>query len=70
MAIHRDMIVTTTGTIEGYEIKEYLGVISTQVVAGTNIFSDIAAGCLFGLGKYGYELALRAAAKQLLAPED
>ena len=36
----------------------------------TSYFSDIAAGCLFGLGKYGYELALRAAAKQLLAPED
>ena len=46
MAIHRDMIVTTTGTLEGYEIKAYLGVISTQIVAGTNIFSDIAAECV------------------------
>ncbi len=28
-------------------------------------FSDIAAGCLFGLGAYGYELALQAASHQL-----
>ena len=28
-------------------------------------FSDIAAGCLFGLGAYGYELALTAATRQL-----
>ena len=28
-------------------------------------FSDIAAGCLFGLGAYGYELALEAAHRQL-----
>jgi 3-dehydroquinate dehydratase-2 len=28
-------------------------------------FSDIAAGCLFGLGAYGYELALKAAHSQL-----
>ena len=28
-------------------------------------FSDIAAGCLFGLGAYGYELGLNAAIRQL-----
>lgn len=28
-------------------------------------FSDIAAGCLFGLGAQGYELALQAAVRQL-----
>ena len=28
-------------------------------------FSDIAAGCLLGLGAYGYELALQAASQQL-----
>ncbi len=28
-------------------------------------FSDIAAGCLIGLGAYGYELALEAATRQL-----
>jgi len=33
-------------------------------------FSDIAAGCLFGLGAYGYELALNAASRQLEDAED
>ncbi|HET6629298.1 MAG TPA: type II 3-dehydroquinate dehydratase [Woeseiaceae bacterium] len=33
-------------------------------------FSDIAAGCLFGLGAYSYELALQAAARQLTAAEE
>lgn len=28
-------------------------------------FSDIAAGCVFGLGAYGYELAMLAAVRQL-----
>jgi 3-dehydroquinate dehydratase-2 len=31
-------------------------------------FSDIAAGCLFGFGAIGYELALRAAIAQLAQP--
>jgi 3-dehydroquinate dehydratase-2 len=31
----------------------------------SSYFSDIAAGCLFGLGTHGYELALQAASRQL-----
>ena len=31
----------------------------------SSYFSDIAAGCLFGLGAHGYELALQAASRQL-----
>ena len=30
-----------------------------------SFFSDIAAGCVFGLGAYGYELAMLAASRQL-----
>ena len=30
--------------------------------------SDIASGCIAGLGAYGYELAVRAAARQLARP--
>jgi 3-dehydroquinate dehydratase II len=30
-------------------------------------FSDIAVGCIFGLGAYGYELALEAASRRLAA---
>lgn len=31
----------------------------------SSYFSDIAAGCIFGLGAYGYELAMLAASRQL-----
>ena len=31
-------------------------------------FSDIATGCIFGLGAYGYELALKAAIKIIGTP--
>ncbi len=31
----------------------------------TSYFSDIAAGCIFGLGAYGYEIALLAATRRL-----
>lgn len=37
------MIITTTGSIEGYKIYEYLGLVSQSIVVGTNIFSDILA---------------------------
>ncbi len=31
----------------------------------SSFFSDIAAGCIFGIGAFGYELALQAASRQL-----
>lgn len=37
------IILTTTPSLEGWEIVEYLGPVSAQVVAGTGLFSDIAA---------------------------
>ena len=38
------MIVTTTPTIEGYEIVEYLGIIAGEAVSGINMFKDLGAG--------------------------
>lgn len=35
-----------------------------------SFFSDIAAGCIFGLGAQGYELALQAAHRQLARTEE
>lgn len=35
--------MSTTPDLEGWDITQYLGAVSTHVVAGTNIFSDIAA---------------------------
>lgn len=37
------MIVSTTPHLEGWQVTKYLGPVSSHVVAGTNIFSDIAA---------------------------
>lgn len=39
----RNILITTTNTIENANIKEYMGIISTNVVLGTNFFSDFAA---------------------------
>ncbi len=38
------MITTTTNTIEGYPVKDYLGVISSEAIIGANIFKDLFAG--------------------------
>lgn len=37
------LLVTTTDVLEGFRIRSYLGPIFAHVVAGTNLFSDIAA---------------------------
>lgn len=39
----KDILVTTTSSLEGYEIVEYLKPITAHVVAGTNLFSDFLA---------------------------
>lgn len=38
------MIITTTNTIEGKRIEEYLGVVFGEVVAGVNFMKDLTAG--------------------------
>ncbi len=37
------MIVSTTPTIEGRRVKEYLGIVSGEAVLGVNIFKDLFA---------------------------
>ncbi len=37
------MIITTTNTVEGRKIKEYLGVITGEAILGANIFRDMFA---------------------------
>ena len=39
----KDILVTTTSSIDGLEIKQYLNPISAHIVAGTNLFSDFFA---------------------------
>jgi len=38
------VIVTTTPSIEGKTIKAYIGIVSGEVIMGTNIFKDLLAG--------------------------
>jgi uncharacterized protein YbjQ (UPF0145 family) len=38
------MLITTTNTVEGRPVAEYLGVVTAQGVLGVNAFKDIAAG--------------------------
>jgi len=38
-----DVLVSTTDELEGWEVTEYLDVVSAHVVAGTGFFSDVAA---------------------------
>ena len=39
----RGVIVTTTPTIEGRPIQEYLGIVTGEVIVGANIFRDLFA---------------------------
>jgi uncharacterized protein YbjQ (UPF0145 family) len=38
------MITTTTPTIEGRPIQQYLGIVSAESIIGANIFKDLLAG--------------------------
>ncbi|MFQ5869021.1 MAG: YbjQ family protein [Candidatus Zixiibacteriota bacterium] len=37
------MLITTTPTIQGKEIKEYLGIVNGEAILGANIIRDIFA---------------------------
>ena len=38
------MVMTTTHSIEGQKITEYLGIVSGEAIMGANIFKDFFAG--------------------------
>jgi len=38
------MIVTTTPTVEGKKINNYLGIVTGEAIMGANIFRDLFAG--------------------------
>jgi len=38
------MIVTTTNTLDTHEIKQYLGIVTSETIIGANLFKDIFAG--------------------------
>lgn len=38
------MIMTTTSTLDGMKVKQYLGVVSGETIMGANIIRDFMAG--------------------------
>ncbi|WP_092082615.1 heavy metal-binding domain-containing protein [Poseidonocella sedimentorum] len=38
------MIVTTTPSVEGYQIAEYKGIVVGEAILGANVFRDLFAG--------------------------
>ncbi len=38
------MITTTTNTVEGRPVREYLGIVTGETIIGANIFKDLFAG--------------------------
>ena len=38
------MLVTTTPTVEGYPVTQYLRVVCGETIAGVNVLKDMAAG--------------------------
>ncbi len=62
------MIISTTETIEGKQVAEYLGIVSGDAVMGTNIFRDMFAGIrdIVGGRSGSYEKELRKAKQAAL----
>ena len=57
------MIVTTTHSIEGRPVAQYLGVVTGEVIVGANLFKDLFAGIrdIVGGRAGAYEDTLRSA---------
>jgi uncharacterized protein YbjQ (UPF0145 family) len=63
------MLMTTTPSVEGRPVQEYLGVVTGEVISGANIFKDLFAGIrdIVGGRAGAYESTLRDARKMALA---
>lgn len=64
----RSVTVTTTPTIEGHPIQEYLGIVTGEVIVGANIFRDLFANIrdVVGGRSGSYERILADARKQAI----
>jgi uncharacterized protein YbjQ (UPF0145 family) len=60
------MIITTTTSVEGRPVQQYLGVVTGEVIVGANIFKDLFAGIrdIVGGRSGAYESTLRDAREQ------
>jgi uncharacterized protein YbjQ (UPF0145 family) len=57
------MIVTTTNNLEGYQVNDYLGIVSGETIIGANVFKDFFASItdIVGGRASAYERVLREA---------
>lgn len=55
------IIISTTPTLEGRPVRDYLGVVTGEVIVGANIFKDLFAGIrdIVGGRAGAYESTLR-----------
>ncbi len=62
------MIITTTPTFEGAQIREYKGIVCGEVISGVNFVKDFAAGItnFFGGRSNSYEGELIDAREQAI----
>ena len=60
--------MTTTSTIQGYEIDQYLGLVSGETIIGANIVKDFFAGIrdIVGGRSSSYERVLKQAKEEAL----
>ncbi len=63
------MLITTTPTVEGRQVKQYCGVVAGEAILGANIFKDLFAGIrdLVGGRSAAYESELQRAREIALA---
>jgi len=57
------MVLTTTPSLEGYQITDYLGIVTGETIIGANVFRDIFASIrdIVGGRSSSYEEVLRKA---------
>ena len=62
------MVITTTPTLEGKPVGEYLGIVTGEAIIGANIVKDLLAGIrdIVGGRAGAYEKALRQAREEAL----
>lgn len=63
------MLLTTTPTIEGKHIQQYIGIVTAETIIGANIFKDLFAGIrdIVGGRSGTYERVIEEARQSALA---
>ena len=62
------ILMTTTNAIEGYRVRQYLGIVTGEAIIGANILRDFLAGLrdIFGGRSRSYEKVLQEARQTAL----